>query len=173
MPGGSGHAEVDGGGGAGPAVDLGELVFGAGEADFEAFGFAEPALLFGFGDAGEEVVADLGDAGALGGVWPVHGAPQAGVLVDARGAERPPAGAGGDLAALEVPEEFLPFGVGEADLQAFGFAEPAFAFGFGDAGDQVVADLGDAGAGVGEDRCDLSTTGVARGALLTSTADLQ
>jgi hypothetical protein len=36
MPGGSGHAEVGGRGGAGPAVDLGEFVFSAGEADFQA-----------------------------------------------------------------------------------------------------------------------------------------
>jgi hypothetical protein len=34
------------------------------------------------------------------------------VLVDAGGAERPAADAGGDLAAFEVAEEFLPFGVG-------------------------------------------------------------
>ena len=77
MPGGCGHAEVGGGGGAGPAVDLGEFVFGAGEADFEAFGFAEPAFAFGFGDAGGQVVADLGDAGSLSGVGPVQGAAQA------------------------------------------------------------------------------------------------
>src|SRR6266516_3264443 len=82
---GGGHAEV--GGAVGAVVDLGELVFGAGEADFEAFGFAEPAFAFGFGDAGKEVVADLGDAGPLGGVWPVQGAAQAGVLVDAGGAD--------------------------------------------------------------------------------------
>ena len=68
-------AEVDGVA-AGAPVDLGEFVFGAGEADFEAFGFAGPAFAFGFGDAGEEVVADLGDAGPLGGVWPVQGAAQ-------------------------------------------------------------------------------------------------
>ena len=80
---GGGHAEV--GGAVGAAVDLGEFVFGAGEADFEAFGFAEPAFAFGFGDAGGEVVADLGDAGPLGGVGPVQGAAQAGVFVDARG----------------------------------------------------------------------------------------
>ena len=72
---GGGHAEV--GGVVGAAVDLGQLVFGSGEADFEALGFAEPAFTFGFGDAGEEVVADLGDAGPLGGVWPVQGAAQA------------------------------------------------------------------------------------------------
>jgi hypothetical protein len=105
------HAEVHGGG-PGAAVDLGEFVLGAGEADFEAFGFAEPGFAFGFGDAGDEVVADLGDAGPLGGVWPVQGAAQAGVLVDAGGAERAAAGAGGDLAAFEVAEELLPFGVG-------------------------------------------------------------
>src|SRR5690348_17284672 len=107
---GGGYAEV--GGVVGVAVDLGELVFGAGEAGFEAFGFAEPACLFGFGDAGDEVVADLGDAGALSGVWPVRGAAQAGVLVDAGGAEGSAAEAGGDFAALEVAEEFLRFGVG-------------------------------------------------------------
>jgi len=107
---GGGHAEV--GGVVGAAVDLVEFVFGAGEADFEAFGFAGPALLFGFGDAGVEVVADLGDAGPLGGVGPVQGAAQAGVLVDAGGGEGPAAEAGGEFAALEVAEELLPFGVG-------------------------------------------------------------
>jgi hypothetical protein len=34
---------------------------------------------------------------------------------------------------------------GEADLESFGFAGPAFAFGFGDAGVEVVADFFDAG----------------------------
>ena len=89
-------------GSVGAPVDLGELVMGAGEADFESFGFAEPAFAVGFGDAGGEVVADLGDAAALGGVWPVQGAAQAAVLVDAGGCERAAAGAGGDFAALEV-----------------------------------------------------------------------
>ena len=37
-----GHSESDGGRGAGAAVDLGEFVFGAGEADLESFGFAGP-----------------------------------------------------------------------------------------------------------------------------------
>jgi len=72
-----GYAESDGGWGAGAPVDLGELVLGAGEADLESFGFAEPAFAVGFGDAGGEVVADLGDAVALGGVGPVQGAPEA------------------------------------------------------------------------------------------------
>ena len=35
----------------------------------------------------------------------------------------------------------LVVGGGEADLESFGFAGPAFAFGFGDAGAEVVADL--------------------------------
>ncbi len=34
---------------------------------------------------------------------------------------------------------------GQADLESFGFAVPAFALGFGDAGDQVAVDLCDAG----------------------------
>lgn len=36
-------------------VDLGELIVGGGEADLQAFDFAEPAFAFGFGDAGIEV----------------------------------------------------------------------------------------------------------------------
>ncbi len=39
--------------------DLGKFVFGAGEADLQAFDLAEPAFAFGFGYAGFEVVADL------------------------------------------------------------------------------------------------------------------
>src|SRR5215469_5042134 len=122
-PGAGGHAEVDGAVGA--AADLGELVFGAGEADLEAFDFAEPSLTFGLGDAGDQVVADLGDAGTLGGVWPVQGAAQAAVLVDARGAERSAAYSGGDLAAFEVAEEFLPFGVGGGAVFLSGPQRPA------------------------------------------------
>jgi hypothetical protein len=68
-------------------ADLGEFVVGAGEADLESFDFAEPAFVFGFGYAGCEAVADLGDAGPLGRVGPEHGAPEAGVLVNAGGGE--------------------------------------------------------------------------------------
>src|SRR5713101_4389474 len=71
-----GHAKSDRAGGACAPVDLGEFVFGAGAADLESFGFAEPAFAVGFGDAGGEVVADLGDAVPLGGVAPVQGASQ-------------------------------------------------------------------------------------------------
>src|SRR6516164_394052 len=108
---GCGKAEVDAAV-VGAPVDLGELVLGAGEANFEAFGFAEPAFAFGFGDPGGQAVTDLGDACALGGVGPVHAAPQTAVLVNAGGSEGASAGAGGDLSQLEVAEEFFPFLVG-------------------------------------------------------------
>jgi hypothetical protein len=51
-------------------VILGEFLFGTGEADLESFGFAGPAFAFGFGDAGQEIVADLFEAWPLGGVDP-------------------------------------------------------------------------------------------------------
>jgi hypothetical protein len=57
-------------------VHLGELGPGAGQADFQSFGFAEPAVAFGFGDAGGQVVADLDQARALGGVGAQQRAPQ-------------------------------------------------------------------------------------------------
>ena len=97
---------------AGSPVDLRELVVGSGEADFEAFDFAEPAFALGFFDAGDEVVADLGDAGTLARVGPEHRAADAGVLVDARGGERAAAQASGHFAAFEVAEELLPFVLG-------------------------------------------------------------
>jgi hypothetical protein len=59
----------------GGCVGLGELAGGGGEADSESFGFAGPAFAFGFGDAGAEVVADLLQAVALGGVDAQEGAP--------------------------------------------------------------------------------------------------
>jgi hypothetical protein len=61
-----GHAELGGR----AAVDLGELVLGAGEADLESFDLAEPALALGFSYAGCQVVADLNEPTALGGVGP-------------------------------------------------------------------------------------------------------
>src|SRR6516162_7928399 len=94
------------------AVDLGEFVVGAGEADLESFDLAEPAFAFGFGDAGGEVVADLSDVWPLGGVGPEHGAAEAGVLVDAGGRESPAAVPDRELAPFEVAEEFFPFLIG-------------------------------------------------------------
>jgi hypothetical protein len=72
------HAQVHGGGLAGGEfVHLGELGGCGGEADFESFGFAGPAVLLGLGDAVAEVVADAGQAGALGWVGPQEGAADA------------------------------------------------------------------------------------------------
>jgi hypothetical protein len=64
----SGAQDPPHGGRAGVAVDLGELAFGSGQADVQAFDFAGPAVALGFGDAVDQGVADLGDAGPLGGV---------------------------------------------------------------------------------------------------------
>ena len=68
---------VDGLAAATTTIDLGEFAVGASEADLESFDLAEPAFAFGLGDAGDEVVADLGDAGPLGRFGPEHGAPEA------------------------------------------------------------------------------------------------
>ena len=59
-------SEVDGLATASTTVDLGEPFVGAGEADLESFDLAEPAFALGLGDAGSEVVADLGEAGPAG-----------------------------------------------------------------------------------------------------------
>ena len=62
---------MDGLGAAGGGlVGLGEFLVCPGEADLESFGFAGPAFAFGFGDAGQEIVADLFEAWPLGGVDP-------------------------------------------------------------------------------------------------------
>ena len=74
-----GDAEADGLGASGSGqVGLGDFVVGGVEADFESFGFAGPAFALGLGDAGLEVVADLFEAVALGGVDSQEWAPDAG-----------------------------------------------------------------------------------------------
>lgn len=47
-------------------IDVGKLLLGAGEADLEAFNLVEPAFALGLGDAGDEVVADVGQPCPLG-----------------------------------------------------------------------------------------------------------
>jgi hypothetical protein len=75
-----GHAELGAAVAAGgDLVHLGELVPGAGQADLQSFGLAEPAGRFGLGDAGGQVAADLGEAGPLGGVRAQQRAAQAGL----------------------------------------------------------------------------------------------
>ena len=88
------------------------LLAGAGEADLQAFGFAEPAGCSASAMRAGEVVADLGEAGTLGGVGAQQRAANAGVLVDAGGGVGAAAVAEGDLAAFEVAEELGPFLVG-------------------------------------------------------------
>ena len=94
------------------SVDLCEFVLGAGQADLESFDLTEPALAFGFGDARDQVVADLEQAVPLGGVWPKERASDASVLVNATAGEGSAAGADRDFASFEVAEEFLPFLIG-------------------------------------------------------------
>src|SRR5713226_4669962 len=109
----AGDAELDRVGAAGgDLVDLGEFGVGAGEADLETLGLAVPALGFGFGDAGEEVVADLFQPCAGGRIRAQQRAAQAAVFVDAGGVIGAAAVTDGDLAALEVADELGPFGVG-------------------------------------------------------------
>lgn len=46
-------------------VELGELAFACGQADPQALDFAEPALLFGFGEPVDEVSVDFFEPGLL------------------------------------------------------------------------------------------------------------
>jgi hypothetical protein len=74
-------------------VDLGELGVGGGKADLESFGFAGPALLFGFGDAGGQVLADGGQPVPLGRVDAEQGTANAPLTELTRGPGLAPAGA--------------------------------------------------------------------------------
>jgi len=72
-------AELDGlsEAGAGHLLDLGEFGAGSGEADLEAFDFAEPSFAAGFFDPGQQVLADIEEALALGWVGAQQRAAQA------------------------------------------------------------------------------------------------
>ena len=106
-----GHAELGAGAAAGgDLVHLGELVPGAGQADFQPFGFTQPVLLLGLGDAGRQADADFVHPWTLAGVGGAA-AGSAGVFVDARSVVGAAAVAEGDLAAFEMAEELSPFGV--------------------------------------------------------------
>ena len=88
------------------------LAFGAGEADLQSLGLAVPAVGFGFGDAGEQVVVDLLQPGPGGRVRAQQRAAQAAVFVDAGGVVGAAAVADGDFAVFEVADELGPFLVG-------------------------------------------------------------
>ena len=64
----AGHAEADCVALGGELVELVEFLAGSGEADLESVDFAEPAFVSSFFDAGVQVVADLFDAVAAGGI---------------------------------------------------------------------------------------------------------
>jgi hypothetical protein len=121
-----GHAEVGGRAAAGgERSGLGDLGVGGGEADLESFGFAGPAFAFCFGDAAGDAVAYLSEPVPLIGVDAEHRAADAAVLVDAGGAVGSAAVAECELAALEVAEELLPFGVGRGAVFGAGPQRPA------------------------------------------------
>ncbi|MEU2205724.1 hypothetical protein AB0B95_16710 [Streptomyces hygroscopicus] len=62
-----------------------ELLLGAGQAGLETFDRAEPAFRLGFGDSGDQVVADLGKSRPLGRVRSRERASDASVFMNARG----------------------------------------------------------------------------------------
>jgi hypothetical protein len=86
-----GDAELDGLAAASDdLVHLGEFGAGAGEADLQSFGLSEPAAGLGFGDAGDEVVADLDQAVPGSWVWPQERAAQAALTeMISKGSARP------------------------------------------------------------------------------------
>lgn len=55
-------------------VEVVKFVLGSGEADLQSFDLPEPALPFGFGDAGAQVVPDLGQPWSLRRVGAEQGA---------------------------------------------------------------------------------------------------
>ena len=91
-------------------IHLCEFHFGAVEGDAQAFGIADPAVLFGFGDAFSEVVDDVLEPVDLGGVGTEKGAAEAGVFVLAACAVGAAAAAQAEFALHEMGFEFVPFG---------------------------------------------------------------
>lgn len=71
----------------GPPVDLGELILGTSRADLEFLDLAESAFPLGFGDAGDQVVADVGQPCPLGWIRSKERASNTSVLMNARGSE--------------------------------------------------------------------------------------
>jgi hypothetical protein len=61
----------------GGALHLLELLPGGGQADLQSVDLAQPALAFGLGDAGDQVVADLDQTVTLGGIGSKERAAQA------------------------------------------------------------------------------------------------
>ncbi|MFE2738718.1 hypothetical protein [Streptomyces sp. NPDC059349] len=51
------------------SVRSGDFFLSPGEADFESFDLAEPALALGLGNASDEVVSDLFESRTMGRIW--------------------------------------------------------------------------------------------------------
>ena len=150
------HAEVDARRTCGRhLVELVELLAGSGKADLETVSFAEPSLVPGFGDAGNQVVANLDEAATLGQIRPQQRAAHTGVFVDARRGVGTTARAECDLASFEVAEEFLPllFG-GHAVFGAGAQRSPA-----GDEGAVAIDHLFGIDGLVSHGRVDIAMTG--------------
>ncbi|MFF9788529.1 hypothetical protein [Streptomyces nigrescens] len=84
-------------------IELTELLLGASQADLETFDLAEPAFRLGFGDSGDQAVADLGKPCSLGGVRSEERASDARVLMNAWGPDGACAASGGMTIKLNVP----------------------------------------------------------------------
>ncbi|MEV1178339.1 hypothetical protein [Nonomuraea sp. NPDC049784] len=89
-------------------IELAELLLGASQADLETFDLAEPAFRLGFGDSGDQVVADLGEPCPLCRIRSQERASDTSVHMNARGPEGACAGADGHLPLLKVCEEGIP-----------------------------------------------------------------
>ncbi|MFF1278983.1 hypothetical protein ACFVZC_37405 [Streptomyces marokkonensis] len=70
--------------------ELAELLLGASQADLETLDVAKPAFRLGFGDSGDQVVADLGKRCPLGRVRSEERASDTSVLVDTGESEGTP-----------------------------------------------------------------------------------
>jgi hypothetical protein len=143
----------------GGVVELGELLVGRVVADGEAFEHAEPALSFGFGDAGGEVFTDADEPRLVSEVAgrsigqrmrssELHFSRSSFCGSSGGGGERRHAKIGRDRLTTERGfdlSEFV-FGAAVADVESFDFAEPALLLGLDDAGFEVVADFFQPGA---------------------------
>lgn len=98
------------------AAHLFKLVFGGGEADFEAVDLAGPTPFVCFGDAVGQADAYFLESWLLVRVDSQQWAADAGVLVVAGGGVGAAAGAEFDFAVFEVVEELVPFGVGDVAI---------------------------------------------------------
>ena len=94
------------------SVHAGELLFGCGDADLNAFELAEPAFSFSFQASLREVDADLFEPGPLGGVGAQHRAADASVFMDAGSAIGATAGSEFDFAFEEVGVELVELRIG-------------------------------------------------------------